>query len=252
MLNLLRADFYRLKRSKPLYICSAAVGIFTALVMINTIFPLVENKETIYPNTLQWIYLLFNESGLLPTSITIFQAIFITMFITTEFNTGTIRDSVSLGYGRIKIFTSKLITVFSGSIIMMFAAIISTLIVSILVLGVYGSFIVNDLFQLALMMLVEGLLFMAFASVFVMIAFIIKNTGGAMSVSICLILFFDFAVSGAQDGLWRYLWLLMNISPVAVPNPEIDSIKIAITVAFSYLIVCIAIGGFVFNKQDIK
>ena len=157
MLNLLRADFYKLRRSKSFFICLGILALFVAYIIID-FSSSAHIKEQLSPSTFHWIYMLFMERAFLPYFIPLFQAIFITMLITSEYSTGTIKDSVSLGFSRRKIYMSKLITVSVGSILMMLVAIFFTIITSIFVFGIYGSFSMYDLLLLLRMLLIQVLL----------------------------------------------------------------------------------------------
>lgn len=251
MLNLLRGDFYKLRRSMSFFICLTILALIVAYIIID-FSSSAHIKEQLSPSTFHWIYMIFNERSFLPYFMPVFQSIFITMLITNEYSTGTIKDAVSLGFSRRKIYISKLITVSVGSIIMMFVAVISTGITSIFVFGIYGSFTLNDLLLLVRMFLIQGLLYTAYGSVFLMIASFIKNIGGTMAFCIFFSLILGSLGSVVGNSYMGRVFLLMNFSPTAKPYPQTLDIKIAITVALSYLILCSSIGGFTFIKQDIK
>ncbi|MCT8975266.1 ABC transporter permease [Clostridium sp. CX1] len=251
MLNLLRADFYKLRRSKSFFICLVMIAFFVAYVILD-FSSSAHMKERLSQSTFHWIYMLFKERAFLPYFIPMFQAIFITMLITSEYSAGTIKDSVSLGFSRSKIYISKLITVSVGSILMMLVAIFFTVITSIFVFGIYGSFTTYDLLLLVRMFLIQSLLYTAYASIFLMIAFLIKNVGGTMSFSIFFSLILGSLGSVVGNSYLGRILLLMNFSPTAVPQPQVVDIRIAIAVALFYLILCLGIGGFIFKKQDIK
>jgi ABC-2 type transport system permease protein len=173
MLNLLRADFYKLRRSKSFFICLGIIALFVAYIIVD--FRSSSHiKEQLSPSTFHWIYMLFKERAFLPYFIPLLQAIFITMLITSEYSAGTIKDSVSLGFRRRKIYMSKLITVSVGSILMMLVAIFATVITSFFVFGIYGSFSMYDFLLIIRIFLIQGLLYTAYASLFLMIAFLIK------------------------------------------------------------------------------
>lgn len=252
MLNLLRADFYKLRRSKSFFICLGILAIIVAYIIID--FKSSSHiKEQLSPSTFHWVYMLFNEKAFLPYFIPMFQAIFITMFITNEYTTGTIKDCVSLGFNRMKIYMSKLITVSVGSILMMLVAIFTTEITSIFVFGIYGYFSMYDLLLLVRMFLIQGLLYTAYGSIFLMISFLIKNVGGTMAFNIFLsIMIGPPLASIIGDSYLGRILLLMNFSPTAIPHPQGVDISIAIAVALFYLILCSTIGKFTFKKQDIK
>lgn len=251
MLNLLGADFYKLRRSKSFWICLGILVTIVAYVIID-FSSSAHIKEQFSPSTFHWIYMFFYEKSFFPYFVPLFQAIFITMFITSEYSTGTIKDSVSLGFSRTKIYMSKLITVSIGSILMMLVATFFIVITSIFVFGIYGSFSMYDLILLARMILIQFLLYTAYASIFLMIAFLIKNIGGTMAFGIFFSLIIGSLGTLFGDGYLARILLLKNFSPTAVPHPQAVDIRIGIAVGLAYLILCSGIGGFIFKKQDIK
>ncbi|MBZ2174293.1 ABC transporter permease [Schnuerera sp. xch1] len=252
MLNLLRADLYKLRRSKSFYICLAIIALVVAYIIID-FKSSAHMKEQLNPSTFHWIYMLFEEQAFLPYFIPALQAIFITMLITGEYSTGTIKDSVSLGFSHTKVYMSKLITVSIGTILMLLVAIFTTGITSIFVFGIYGSFSIYDLMLLIRMLIIQDLLYTAHGSIFLMIAFLIKNIGSTMAVSLLLSLVIVPPLSTlVENSDWGRIFLIMNFSPTALPHPQAVDIRVAIAVALSYLILCSGIGWFTFKKQDIK
>jgi ABC-2 type transport system permease protein len=251
MYNLLKADFYRLKRSKSFYVCLGVIALLVAYIIMD--FSSSANiKEELSPSTFHWIYMLFEEKAFLPYFIPALQAIFITMLITSEYSTGTIKDAVSLGFGRIGIYLSKLITVAVGSIVIMLVAVLSTVITSIFVFDIYGTFTMYDFFLLIRMLIIQALLYTAYGSIFLMLTFLIKNVGGAMAFNILFSLVLGSLSSIVGSSMAGRLLLLMNFSPTAVPNPSTMDLAIAIVVSLFYLMLCSGIGGITFKKQDIK
>lgn len=244
MLNLLRSDFYKLRRSKTFFTCLVILALIVAYIIID-ISSSSYTKEQLSPSTFHWIYMLFQ----VPYFIPVFQALFITMLITNEYSTGTIKDSVSLGFSRMKIYMSKLITVSVGSISMMIVAILSTGITSIFVFGIYGAFSMVDLLLLARTILIQALLYTAYGSIFLMIAFLIKNIGGTMAFNIFFILILASIIGNSS---WGRILLLMDFSPTSILNPQAVDIRITTAVALSNIVICSGIGGFIFKKQDIK
>ena len=246
MLNLLRADFYKLRRSKTFFICLGILALIVAYIIID--FGSSAHIKEYSPSTFHWIYMLFQ----VPYFIPLLQSIFITMFITTEYSNGTIKDSVSLGFSRTKIYMSKLVTISMGSILMMLTAMLSIVITSIFVFGIYGSFLMGDLLLLVRIFIIKSLLYTAYGSIFLMIAFLIKNIGGTMAFSIFFSLILGSLGSIVGNGYLGRTLLFMNFSPNAMPHQQAVDIRIAITVALLYLVLCSGIGGFIFKKQDIK
>lgn len=251
MLNLLKADFYRLKRSKSFYICLGIIALFVSYVILDFTSS-AHLKEQLSPSTFHWIYILFVEKAFLPYFIPVLQAIFITMLITSEYSTGTIKDAVSLGFSRISIYLSKLITVAVGSIILMLIAVLFTVITSIFVFGIYGSFTWYDVVLLIRMLIIQALLYTAYGSIFLMLTILIKNVGSAMAFNILFSLVLASLSSVVGNSYFGRMLLLMNFTPTAVPYPKAVDLIIAVVVGLSYLLLCFGIGGFTFKKQDIK
>jgi ABC-2 type transport system permease protein len=196
--------------------------------------------------------MIFEEKAFLPYFMPVLQAIFITMLITSEYSTETIKDPVSLGFSRGKIYISKLIMVSLGSILMMLVAILTTGITSIFIFGFYGAFSLYDFLLLLRMFFIHVLLYSAYGSIFLMIAFLIKNIGGTMAFTTFFSLILGSLSSVVGNSYYGRILLLMNFSSTAMPHPQVVDIRMAIAVAISYLILCSSIGGLTFKMQDIK
>ncbi len=109
-----------------------------------------------------------------------------------------------------------------------------------------------DLLLLVRMFLIQALLYTAYGSIFLMIAFLIKNIGGTMAFSIFFILILGSIIGNSSWG--GRILLLMDFSPPTSipPHPQAVDIRITTAVALSNLVICSGIGGFIFKKQDIK
>lgn len=251
MLNLLRADFYKLKRSKSFFISLGILVLIVAYILID-FKSSAHLKEQLSPSTWHWIYMFFAEKSFLPYFIPLLQAIFITMLISGEYSSGTIKDPVSLGFSRGKIYLSKLVTVSVGTLLLMLAAVLTIGVLSPLVFGFYGSFSMVDLMELVRMLLIQGLLYTAYGSLLLMIAFLIKNTGGTMAFSILFSAIYGSLGSFFGEGVLGRMLLMSHFTLNAVPQPQGSDMGIALSVALGYLILFSGIGGFMFKKQDIK
>jgi ABC-2 type transport system permease protein len=251
MLNLLRSDFYKLKRSKSYYICLGIIALFVAYI-ISDFSSSKHIKEELSPSTFHWIYMLFQERAFLPYFVPLLQSIFITMLITTEYATGTIKDPVSLGFSRSKIYLSKLSMVSLATIFMLLLAIIVSGLTSILVFGFYGTFTFLDMLLFIRMFLIQIVLYTAYASLFLLISFLIKNIGGTMAFTIIFSLVLGSLASMVGNSLIGRILLIMNFSPTALPHPSQTDLMLAMVVAISYLILTTGIGLYIFNKRDIK
>lgn len=125
MINLLRANFARLFRFRPLWIC---VILSIAVSFINDItFAITMNKD--------WIYktgdLIINQVG---TIAMFLAAIFASLYLGTEYAHGTIRNKLASGHSRAGTYFANLIPVTTGSLII-YAAYCAPLVVMSLIWG---------------------------------------------------------------------------------------------------------------------
>lgn len=100
MLNLLSANFMRLKKSVLYKIC----------IIFSIALPLFEIRETIFREgqyTLWYDYEIY---------IGFAAAIFVSMFIGDEFTAGAIRNKISVGCTRLQVYLSMLITVSAAAL----------------------------------------------------------------------------------------------------------------------------------------
>lgn len=251
MLNLLRSDFYKLKNSKAFYVAAGFIAIFVTFLIID-FGSSAHIKEQYYPSTFHWIYLPFSENAFLPIFLPFAQGIFITMFITGEYNHRTVREPVALGYSRMKIYLSKWITISVATLIILLLAVILTGISAIFVFDLYGTFTIIDFWQLLRMLFIQVILFLAFASLFQMIAVLLKNMGVVMAVSIFLVILLNSSAMGFINSIVGKALLIMNFAVNAVEEPSVENMVTAIIIGLSYILITNVVGITGFQRQDLK
>jgi len=136
--SLLRADFYKLKRSKSFWICSLVGVAFAVLMVIGTnasINRLMAADPT-SPGyaTAQAMHAAASAVWAIPSFlsqnfIVLLAGIFASVFITAEFGNGTIKNTVSRGSERVTVLLSKFVTSGVASLFI-FAVSILTLVVA--------------------------------------------------------------------------------------------------------------------------
>lgn len=262
MLRLLRSDLYRLFRSKAFYICT---GIATFLVVISIII-------------MNWSYgvISSNNAGTVTVSIPfkdgisyglsifsggdvhLFMAIFIAVFITADFTHGTMKNVVSKGFDRLKIYLSKYVTMMIASFLMLLVLFLASTISGTVVLGSFGDFTGVLVGQMLRMIVIELLLHAALTAVFVMVAMAVRNIGGAIAINIGITMFSTMIYQlidmlsrnkthFVDYGLRKNITMYMN--NMAPPN---DDILRSIIVAVVFLAVTLAAGMAVFKNTDVK
>lgn len=173
MINLLRANFARLFRFRPLWIC---VILSIAVSFINDItFAITMNKD--------WIYktgdLIINQVG---TIAMFLAAIFASLYLGTEYAHGTIRNKLASGHSRAGTYFANLIPVTTGSLII-YAAYCAPLVVMSLIWGKDLGMEVGD-FCMQILIIVAAAI--AISSIFTLLGILITSRSIATTVTLVL------------------------------------------------------------------
>ncbi|MBH1940663.1 ABC transporter permease [Mobilitalea sibirica] len=256
MLRLLRSDFYRLFRSKSLYICALVAGLLMigSAYMVKWGSRVSEEIVFSYKDGLSYGLMAFNGGD-----VHLFMAIFISIFVTAEFTYGTMKNTVSKGFSKIMIYLSKFITACVASYFLILVMFVAGLVSGTLITGEVGSFTGSFALHALRMVGIELLLHAALSSILVMVAMIIRNGGGTMAVNIIAIvtvgpviyqlleLFFDHRIEFTKYSL-RNNVMLYN----AIMAPPMEDILRSILVGICFLVVTLAIGILAFKNSDVK
>lgn len=260
MINLLRADLYRLFRSKALYICTFISIIFALLnvLIIKYTYSSVSmlGMYSFMISKLSAVWMIENFSS----NVSLFIAIFIAIFITSEFTFQTIKNITSRGFSREKIYASKYISSCIASLIIFFLSFISVIILSTIMWGfgtIPDKFAINLLCMLAL----QVLYLISLTSIFTMIAFLVRNNGGAISINIIIVFLSKILIELVSLLLYRIIkkeiditkyWLLAYEEIFSSLSFEKDVVIRGIIVCLSFLVVAFVIGVVTFKKRDIN
>ena len=107
MRKLLRANFYRLKKSLLLLLCAAAACLLSLIVMIG-IHPDGENLRTLDEILLQPFPFLV-----------LIEAVFISLFLGAEYQDGTLRNKLIVGHSRSQVYLASLAAALAGCLAVM-------------------------------------------------------------------------------------------------------------------------------------
>lgn len=179
MLNLLKAEFHKLKTSKMFYII-LLLNLFQAMVVYASLkkFRMTSGKES-----LVWIFGI--QTGL-ATDILI--GIFASDFIVTEFTSGYIKNLISYGHKRINVFLSKAMVYYIGIVIISCIAPLSIAAINTASNGYGEVFAFSSLISLIMLLLLMSLISIAIGSISVLAAFASRN----VNFTICIIAAVDF------------------------------------------------------------
>lgn len=281
MLHLIRSDIYKLKKSRYFWVCliitvALAVGsVFLINFSYNSMGDKMETKieqqkevldESGANISIENVPVSQDElsgSGQLVSFFTgntlIIMAVFLSLFIGSEFNHRTMKNIASRQYSRRAIYLSKLITgILTGVGFTLIYAFCSEL-TAIFLWGfgdVPSGFWPETLGAIGL----ELLLLCAFLSVFTMFAFLIRQNGGALAVNICFLEFLYLIVMLGEMMLEK-----LTGKTIALSNYLIDANMSAITagldrtliirslfVSAGFFLAALLIGMINFQKRDIK
>ena len=252
MSGLLKSDFYKLSKMKSFPIClliSIALAVGTICLIE---FASVGEVEIVGSECL-----LSSFVG----DARFFIPIVVSIFAASEFGFGTIKNIASRGFGRMNIYWSKLIV--SCVIALVFQLVYSAAYTGTAsILWGFGQ-VASDFWPHALAVIgLELLITLAFTALFVMVAMLIRQSGGAIAINMCIIMqFIQMIVSLISAGIDKlfntelvltdYL-LSTNASSIAGPDVSGDMMIRELMFGIVYFVVFTAIGLWSFQKRDIK
>lgn len=289
MQNLLRSDFYKLKRAKPFWVCvilCVSIALITivankaALELIRNmpeaigqdIQSNIENaqNETVFgitssqtgisdiENASGYAYIAeaFGSGEIFP----ILLCIFCCLFITREFSQRTIQNSIAVGKSRYHAYISKLITLFVGTLILQCVYWISHVVLASLFFGFGTVLDVEKVLAILRMICLQSLLNAGAASLFIMLAFVMRGTGVTLSVGITGFMFVRVLLQVGGFLLGKALnmnvnldaaWLTSNMTLAgSFDLSTSETLRIAL-VGIAYIVLPACVGARVFAMRDL-
>lgn len=287
MLNLLRSDFFKLFKNKAFRVCiilcfgmmlvSALSQIWSANIFSN----LSPEALTEFSNRLNQSgpgfqfglsnntaalneqieklenYSAFNfvTDAFISNTTPILSAIFISLFISSEFKNGTLRNIISKGFSRQSIYLSKLITVVCSAFILILCTLLSAGLIGIVFFGAV-PLTLPDTIGFLYRLLMQMFLHIGLASLFMMIIICLKHTGPAIALNICLLIivtsFLSITMSIKDTGFNLVtLWIGEAIHQLNFDNynPLVFTQVLILTVC--YTVFPTFVGLSIFKRRDI-
>lgn len=280
MQNLLKSDFYKLFKMKSFYVCAIIAAVMAAISMF--ISSQVNNMMQSMTDTVGGMMMASQTvtlKNILPTMISpmsdyfIIVIISVCLFITIEYNAGTLKNIAARGFKREYIFLSKLIVCIVEAFIITICFAVSCVIFGLIFLPV-GDFGNGYFTELFIIYGVDILILIGYVSLIAMVAYIIRTNGGTIAITLCahylvpiIISMFNVVTiindtSGSdidkmmsytsnQYGQIAYYWI-GTLGGTVSESYHNGTIYIPILVALAYIVVSCAIGMSVFKKRDIK
>lgn len=255
MSGLLKSDFYKLSKMKSFPIC-----LFIELALaVGSIF-ILDYSAQYYDMGIP-----YNSSNQLLSTFAgdskFFIAIVVSIFAASEFGFGTIKNIASRGFGRGGIYFSKL----TGACVI---ALVIQLVYSVAYTGTatilwgFGEISANYWPETLKIIGLEILLTLAYTAVFVMVSMLIRQSGAAIAINLCITMqFVNLFVSLAQAGLHKLFNIevalsdyLLSTNAAALVNGQItnEMMTRSLAVGLIYFAVFTVLGLWSFQKRDIK
>ena len=251
MKNLLSSDLYKLRRLKSFWVCLLInIGLGLANVL------LIQFTNDGAPNgmgALEYFPRCFS------TSTPLFACISISIFAAGEFGYGTMKNIASHGFRRSAIFFSKTLVGWLISLLYIVSYFLFTFFPALIFWGTgtaSETFVTDALVITAL----QILLTLAFSTLFTAVAFLLRQSGGAMAISICIMQFSLLGASLTQLFLQEVLHIenqmpsyLISSCMNALYDPLTQEvIQRCLLVGFGFLALFLLCGLLPFRKRDIK
>ena len=259
MVNLIKANFYKLFRMKSFYICGA-LAIINAVLNILLLNAQFASFGDISPAVFGYNGL---RAGLYSlTSGVLFCTIFISLFIPQDFSFGTIKNIIASGKDRISIY-------FSQWIMGLFVTLLYTLIpaISAFILGNclwgYGEVSRSDYLDALRTSALVILAVFAVQTVFMMVGFLVRRSGATIAISwIAAIGIESFIIPMADHLVLKYLkvqnfsfmkyYAQSYINQFLSLNLAKETLITGIIVCVSTILISSAIGIVSFIRRDVK
>lgn len=260
MSNLLRSDFYRLFKSKAFYICTGVASFLMGLNIFMSYWAshLNAENEKAYADMLPKDGISYGLSAFAAGNVQMILAIITAIFITSEFAHGTMKNVVSKGFSKIKIYFSKLITMLAAVYIIIFTTLIVGTICCTIVTGTVGDFTGEYVSQILKTVGIELLLNAAMTALLVLVAMVVRNLGGVIAINILGIMSFGPLIFTLLEYLVKHkikfseFSLSYNIQYFMGDVTKGSDFLRGAIVALAFIVVSTALGIFAFKKTDVK
>ena len=264
MFNLIKSDFYKMKKSRAFWVCTVICCLFGLMVVFATNQGVALAKLPGADGDLKtfldkepflggaWIIGDSLSQGLHAMLFAIFTAI----FVSAEFQFGTMKNTVSRGADRVKVYCSKVLVCSSASLIMLFGYMAACGLSGTALWGWDPNQAVNPA-ALAGVLLAQAVLTVAYTSFFVFISMVIRSSGGAIAVNVLSVLVGSTIINavsmlfGSPVDLTQF-WIGGAVSSLGTITPAAGLITKGLAVGLVYAAAAFLVGSSLFRKQDIK
>ena len=274
MLNLLRVERYKLIKNKVFWVL---VSIIVAVTLLSVLLFFLEERgiieaveddgfsimevneqeaEVLQNDGISFFMDTFYASDWMITVLLI--SVLGAFMIATENSIGTLKNTVSIGYGRREIYLSKLAIFSIGSIVLFLFISVAFGFFGSLFFGIGDLPAIDEFVLLGKVVLLSSLYIVSFAAIVMLFSMIVRGSGLAILASLGFFLLFGPALAyfGQKYVLFESInhysvyYRFMTIAGSNLSNVKVLLELTAIPVVTA--IVFIGLGMIVFQKKDIQ
>lgn len=273
MFNLLRAECYKLQRSKNLLGCALAiVGMCVMMYGMLVVADQILNGElangtggVFVGQSGDEIPFSLEEMGAMDMLQQLFagnfmpivMACFTSIVVAREYGSGAIKNIVGKGYSRPAIFLARFLTIVFGMAVLLLFGLAVSLAGALVVFG-KGAFYAGIWKDVGIYMGLQFAICAAMGAVFVLVAEVGRGMAISITMSICVTLIPTLLFGGADmifirsDFKPSEYWLMNLCESCPVTGFEAGYIGKTLTVAAVWTVAALAAGVWHFKKADIK
>lgn len=270
MKQLLSFEYRKLIRSKALYICAIVmvclniIGVVitkASMDFINSSFSGMSDTDLQMFGAMDYSGLKYLLSACNGSNMLIFFAIFVTIFVCSDFTEGTIKNIVSRGYSREKIFFAKSIVIGTGSVLFSMLSMLTGFVAGSIAFGVGKDFGGTTV----LTILIQLLAMIAYTMMNVLLAVLFGKLGGALTLGIIIPLIYpiiiqlldllvvfmsDKSSEVTQDFFSRFT-VGTNMTKISVIGADGKDLLFAAVIFFVYIMLFTLLGVLAIRKKEV-
>lgn len=254
-MNMVKSEFYKLKKSRPFQVCLSVCVFMAALLPFTLSRAAAGGEPDVQALSLSAVEITSYAFSM--PILSMVAAVFTAIFVSGEFTYGTMKNYVSKGLDREDLFAAKFLACAVAVTLMMAVFVPVILLSGTVFLGFdpHGVFSISAFIG---MLLAVWLLMMAYTAVFAAIGMTLRSNGASIGVNICLVSIFPTLLSAA-DLIFQRIgfqistgWIDANLSAVATWAPAPGALLTGALVGCMWLMLGIIGGTGMFRHQDIK
>ncbi len=264
MKNLLKADFYKLFKQKTFKICLIIMAVSSLLLVLFMKLPLGEDSEGATITLGEMFDITTAKDVCFDVDLTVYVAIWVALMFASEFQNGALRNAVSSGASRAKLYLSKSIVIAAAIGIAVAGEMLLKLVTGLACFGKYGGSGSIEIWYFLRALLMNVLMTVALSQCYMFIATLSRSVGGTLVL--CLVVV-DIVCSGFSE-LLSFGMLNENTEWLAKISPYIlTEAQTAVSAGIGptntewwwYLLTAVFnvalfvdLGIFMMNKKDLK